>query len=294
MAAVAALSSCSKVDSQPAEIPQKDMCIQLYSIREVIGDSALYADNHETVLAQLAEMGYTDIEAANYGKGRFYGVSPEQFKADLEAAGLNPLSSHATYVLTADELKNHDFTAAMAWWDEAIAAHKAAGMSYIVTPWNAQPKSMDEARTLVDYHNAVGEKVNAAGMKYGYHTHSQEYEKIADTDTVWIEYLVENTKPENMFWQLDTYLASKAGIPTVEYLKKYPGRFTMLHLKDRYELDQSGMVNLRPIFAAADAAGLKDFVVEQEGTDGSHSVMDAAAMNADYLRSADFVKPSYK
>lgn len=289
----AVFTSCG--ETKPAEevLPEKDMCIQLYSIREVIGDSARYADNHEAAFKQLAEMGYKSIETANYGNGKFYGVSPEQLKADLEAAGLRALSAHSTYVLNEQEIAGHDFEAALAWWDQAIADHKAAGMEYIITPWSSMPKSIEEANTLCDYHNAVGEKVAAAGLKYGYHTHSQEFDKIPGTDQVWMEYFIENTKPENMFWQLDTYLAVKAGASPVEFIKKYPGRIPLLHVKDKYELGQSGMVNFEPIFLAAAEAGLKNYVVEQEGTDGSHTIMEGVAMDADYIRRAPFVKAEY-
>ncbi len=289
----AMLTSCGK--STPAEeaLPEKDMCIQLYSLREIIGDSARYADNHEATFKALADMGYKSVETANYVNGKFYGVTPEQLKADLEAAGLRALSAHSTYVLSPEEIANHDFENALAWWDQAIADHKAAGMEYIITPWSSMPQSLEEANTLCDYHNAVGEKAAAAGLKYGYHTHSQEFEKIPGTDDVWMEYFIQNTKPENMFWQLDTYLAVKAGESPVEYIKKYPGRIPLLHVKDKYELGQSGMVNFEPIFLAADEAGLKHYVVEQEGTDGTHSVLDAAGMNAEYLRRAPFVKTQY-
>ena len=238
-------------------------------------------------------MGYKSVETANYVNRKFYGVTPEQFKADCEAAGLIALSSHATRVLTPEEIAAHDFTEAMKWWDDAIADHKVAGMTYIVTPWSSTPNNLEEAQTLCDYHNAIGEKCREAGLKYGYHTHSMEFDKIPGTETVWMDYLVENTAPENMFWQLDTYLAVKAGASPVEYIKKYPGRIVMLHVKDKYELGQSGMVNFEPIFLAAEASGMKNYVVEQEGTDGTHSVVDAAGMNADYLRHADFVKAKY-
>ncbi|MCM1450306.1 MAG: sugar phosphate isomerase/epimerase [Clostridiales bacterium] len=285
-------TSCGQKQAETS-LPDKDIALQLYSIREVIGDSAKYADNHVDALAKLKEMGYTAVEAANYGGGKFYGISPEQFKADCEAAGLTPLSSHTTRGLSEEEISNHDFEAAMAWWDEAIAAHKAAGMTYIVSPWGNEPKTLEEAQTLVDYHNAIGAKCKEAGLKYGYHTHSGEFKKIGDSDKVWIEYLVENTDPENFFWQMDVYWAVMAKASPVEYLKKYPGRFALLHIKDKYELGQSGMVNFEPIFNCADEAGMKAYIVEQEGTDGTHSIMEGVAMNTDYLRGADFVKASY-
>ena len=281
----AALASCTQADKQTqAAEPTDGLALQLYSIREVIGDSAKYADNHETVLKQLADMGYTAVEAANYYGGLFYGVPAEQFKADCEAAGLTPLSSHTTRQLTAEELASHDFTEALKWWDETIEAHKAAGMAYIVTPWSSMPASIEEAKTMADYHNAIGAKCREAGLRYGYHTHAQEYETIPGTDKVWIEYLVENTDPENMFWQLDTYFASMCNVSPVMYIKKYPGRFDLLHIKDINELGQSGLVDLRPIFNAARQSGTKAYIVEQEGTDGTHTIMEGMAMNANYLQ----------
>lgn len=293
-AAVAAgLSACQTDKSAQNTVPEKEMALQLYSIREMIGDSALYADNHEEVFARLRDMGYTAVETANFVDGKFYGVSPEQFKSDCEAAGLEPLSAHSTRQLTADELAGHDLTEALKWWDDAIAAHKAAGMSYIVTPWMAAPASEEEAKTLCDYHNAIGEKCNAAGIRYGYHSHSDEFTTMIG-DKLWIDYMMENIAPENMFWQLDVYLAVKAVQSPVEFIKKYPGRFALLHIKDKHELGQSGMVDLRPIYEAAEKSGLEYAVVEQEGTGGDYPILDGVAMSADYLRKADFVRDSYR
>lgn len=287
------LAGCRQSKPVAETLPEKEMALQLYSIRDVIGDSAKYAENHETLLKELRDMGYTAVEAANYNNGKFYGVTPQQFKVDCEAAGLKPLSSHSTRGLTPEEIAGHNFDEALKWWDEAIAAHKAAGMTYIVTPWGNVPTTLEEAQTLCDYHNAIGAKCNEAGLRYGYHTHSHEFKNIGDTDRMWIEYMMENVAPENMFWQMDVYWAVMAGKSPVEYIKKYPGRFELLHIKDQYELGQSGMVNFEPIFNAAAESGLKNFVVEQEGTDGSHSVMAGVAMNADYLRRADFVRNAY-
>ena len=83
----------------------KDFGVQLYSIRSVIGDSALYAANHEEAFKALAEMGYSYVEAACYNDGKLYGVDPAQYKADLEAAGLKSLSTHVGHALSPEELK---------------------------------------------------------------------------------------------------------------------------------------------------------------------------------------------
>ena len=116
------------------KLPKKEMALQLYSIRDLIGDPQKFANNHAAVFKQLKDMGYTAVEAAYYGDGKFYGLAPEEYKAQCEAAGLKPISSHTTRWLSDEEVKNHDFTEALKWWKQAIAAHKAAGCKYIVTP----------------------------------------------------------------------------------------------------------------------------------------------------------------
>lgn len=273
---------------------KKEMALQLYSIREVIGSPENYAKNHVEVFRKLAAWGYTAVEAASYdqAKGTFYGVSPQQFKADCEAAGLECLSSHATHGLSDEELKNHDFTEALKWWDKAIADHKAAGMSYIVTPGWGVPKTLKEAQTLCDYANAIGRKCAAAGLKYGYHTHSHEYQKVENVR--WIDYMMEHTDPAYYFWQMDTYWCVMGQQSPVQYFKKYPGRCRMLHIKDLYELGQSGMLGFDAIFNAADIAGLEYYVVEMEGTDGTIDIMEGVRRCADFLLKSKFVRKSYR
>ena len=273
---------------------KKQIGLQLYSIREVIGSPAKYAQHHVEVFKKLASWGYTAVEAASYdqGKGTFYGVSPEQFRADCEAAGLECLSSHATRGLNADELKNHDFTEALRWWDKAIADHKAASMKYIVTPGWGVPKTQKEAQTLCDYANAIGQKCRAAGLQYGYHTHSHEYQKVEGTP--WIDFMMQHIDAENMFWQMDTYWCVMGQQSPVQYFKKYPGRFTMLHIKDLYELGESGMVDFNAIFRNATTAGLCDYIVEMEGTDGTIDIMEGVRRCATYLLKNKTVRKSYR
>ena len=275
------------------QIVKKEMALQLYSIREVVGNAETYAKNHEATFKQLKEWGYTAVEAANYDNGKFYGVSPEQYKKDCEAAGLKPISSHATRGLSDEEVANHDFKDAMKWWKQAIKAHKDAGMEYIVTPWANVPKSLDEAKTICDYHNEIGRLCKEAGLKYGYHRHAHEFEKIPGTEQVWYDYFIQNTNPDYMFFQMDVYWANMAKVAPVHYFKKYPGRFKMLHIKDVYELGESGFVGFDGIFNAAKTAGLENYVVEMEGTDGTIDIMEGVRRCADYLYKAHFVRPSY-
>jgi len=273
-----------------ADAKKKEMAFQMYSVRDLIGNPDKYAKNHESTLKELAKMGYTAIEAANYNDGKLYGVTPEQFKADIEAAGMKVLSSHVGHNLNDDELKSGNFNNALKWWEQCINAHKRAGMKYIVNPGVNFPKTIAEAEVICKYLNKVGEMVNAAGMKFGYHNHSHEFNKVEGK--VWYDYMVEHTDADKVFFEMDVYWAVRGQVSPVEYFKKYPGRFTLLHIKDHKEFGESGMVGFDAIFNNAEKAGLKALVVELEGSNRPN-ILDGMKACADYLKAAKFVKPTY-
>lgn len=292
LASLLALGAVSCTGGKQDEKPvAKEIGVQLYSIRDVIGNPEAYARNHEEAFKALAKMGYTSVEAACYSDGKLYGVDPEQYKADLEAAGLKSLSTHIGRNLSDEELASGDFTESMKWWDQAIAAHKAAGCKYVVCPSFAVPQTLAGLKTYCDYFNAIGAKCKENGMLFGYHNHSHEFNKVEDK--VIYDFMLENTNPEYVFFEMDVYWAVMGHAAPVEYFKKYPGRFTMLHIKDYRELGESGMVGFDAIFNNAGLAGMKDFIVEIEAfTKGDWKESMKAC--ADYLLKSDFVKATYE
>ena len=292
LASLLALGAVSCTGGKQDEKPvAKEIGVQLYSIRDVIGNPEAYARNHEEAFKALAQMGYTSVEAACYSDGKLYGVDPEQYKADLEAAGLKSLSTHIGRNLSDEELASGDFTESMKWWDQAIAAHKAAGCKYVVCPSFAVPQTLAGLKTYCDYFNAIGAKCKENGMLFGYHNHSHEFNKVEDK--VIYDFMLENTNPESVFFEMDVYWAVMGHAAPVKYFKKYPGRFTMLHIKDYRELGESGMVGFDAIFNNAGLAGMKDFIVEIEAfTKGDWKESMKAC--ADYLLKSDFVKATYE
>lgn len=292
LASLLALGAVSCTGGKQDEKPvAKEIGVQLYSIRDVIGNPEAYARNHEEAFKALAQMGYTSVEAACYSDGKLYGVDPEQYKADLEAAGLKSLSTHIGRNLSDEELASGDFTESMKWWDQAIAAHKAAGCKYVVCPSFAVPQTLAGLKTYCDYFNAIGAKCKENGMLFGYHNHSHEFNKVEDK--VIYDFMLENTNPDSVFFEMDVYWAVMGHAAPVEYFKKYPGRFTMLHIKDYRELGESGMVGFDAIFNNAGLAGMKDFIVEIEAfTKGDWKESIKAC--ADYLLKSDFVKATYE
>jgi sugar phosphate isomerase/epimerase len=243
------VSSCGK----PAV--EKNVGIQLYSVRD-----DMKADPEKTVMA-VGKMGYKFVEAAGYGDGKFYGMTPSDFKALVEKSGMQFLGSHCGQPLP--DSAHWDST--MIWWDKAIAAHKEGGVKWIVQPFMGHQAftSLDTLKKYCDYFNAIGEKCNAAGIRFGYHNHDKEFGQI---DGVAIyDFMLQNTDPVKVMFQLDLYWITIGKGDALTYFEKYPGRFELYHVKDELELGGAEtMMNFEPFFAAADKAGMKNYVIEVE------------------------------
>ena len=282
--AMVAIPSCAPKEAAPVK---KDMCVQMYSARSILNH-----DNYADILKEIAAMGYTAVEAANYDgdNGLIYGDTPEVFKQKVEAAGMKVLSAHVSRGLSREELDSGDLTAALAWWDKCIEVHKKAGMEYIVTPWMGLQETLKDLQVYCDYLNEVGRRCKAAGIKYGYHNHAYEFEKVEDQ--VMYDYMLQHTDPELVFFQMDVYWAVIGKASPVDYFKRYPGRFKMLHIKDEWEVGQSGMVGFDAIFKNAELAGLENFVVEIERY-SYEDIRKSFVESADYLLNAPFVKATY-
>lgn len=284
----------NSVSAQEKDNQKKDIAIQLYSVRDRIGSFNTTTDNYRVdytvILKELAQMGYTGVEAAGYTDGNFYGRSPEQFKKDVEGSGLKVLSSHLNKPLTDEELSSGNYSESLKWWDKCIADHKSAGMTYIVMPWLSVPKSVKDLQTYCEYFNEVGKRCRQNGMYFGYHNHTQEFEKV-EGRVIMYDYMIENTNPEYVFFEMDVYWTVMGRNSPVDYFKKYPGRFKVLHIKDHREIGQSGMVGFDAIFNNAETAGVKNIVVEMEGA--TTTIEEGLKISVDYLRQAPFVKMSY-
>lgn len=273
-----------KENTETSERVKKDIYIQLWSVREDI------KEDFKGTISKLAEMGYTGVEAAGYADGKFYGLSPEEFKKEVDATGMHAFSSHAAKALNEDIAKTN-WTEMWDWWDTAIEAHKAAGIKYIVMPWMPTPKTLADLQSYCDYYNQIGEKCNAAGLKFGYHNHNFEFQKIEDD--MMYDYLLQNTDPEKVFFEMDLYWVMRGGQSQVDYFHKYPGRFKILHVKDNKELGQSGMMGFDAIFKPenTDAAGVQYLVVEVENY--NFEPLESVKRSLEYLLEDPQVKASY-
>jgi len=149
-------------------------------------------------------------------------------------------------------------------------------------------KNLEALKKTCEYFNAIGEKCNAAGIRFGYHNHNKEFTKITDADDLVYDYMVKNTDPKKVTFELDVYWIYKGGQNAVAYFNKYPKRFELLHIKDEKEIGASGLIDFKPIYDNRAKAGTKVCFVEVERYDFEPFV--SVQKSFDFLNNASYVK----
>ncbi len=249
--------------------------LQLYSVRELL------PKDYAGTLKKVAALGYTEVEAAG-----FYQHPADEVKADLQAARLRCVSGH----YPSSELH--------ARLDEILAFHTVIGAEYIIcsSPGHKDAAAkgaltIDDWRWNADEFNSFGKKVKAAGMRFGYHNHVAEFEKL--DGVVPYDELLQHTDPALVTMEMDCGWVVVGGGDPVAYLKKFPTRISMLHVKDfkpkeageehpkAAELGR-GTIDYRPIFAATAKGQIKHCFVEQEAF--NLSPMESLKVDADYMK----------
>jgi sugar phosphate isomerase/epimerase len=257
---------------------KKNIGLQLYSIRDSIRRDIPAA------LDKVSKMGYTFVEPAGYGDGKFYGMEPAAFKTLCEANGLLLLSSHTGQALP----DSANMAKTMTWWDACIDAHVAAGVKFLVQPFmgGSAYRSLDTLKLYCEYFNQIGEKCNAKGIRFGYHNHNKEFSTKLEDQTIY-DVMLTNTDPAKVMFEMDLYWVVAGGANPVDYFNKYPGRFELWHIKDKAELGASGLMDFAAIWANAAKSGMQYGIVEVE--EYNFDEFTSCRMSADFLNKAAFV-----
>lgn len=278
------LGSCqnSSTTTSPTIPDHQPWGVQMYTLRTMIGSPELYEQNHTRVIDSLTAYGFSEAELYGYEDGKIFGIPAEQFVNDLRQAGITPVSSHVQYALTPEEVETGDFSGKLAWWQETIAQHKAIGLSTIVYVWYAFPSSLKELQRIAEYLDWAGALCREQGVRLGYHNHDHELRKVEGQE-VMLDYLIEHTRPENVFIEMDVFWTVVGNASPVAYFERYPGRFKILHIKDQYEIGQSGMVGFDAIFRNISKSGAEHCIVEQETTE-REDMLESLRISMGYLR----------
>ncbi len=270
---------------------EKDLLVglQLYGVRNEM------ARDFKGTLQKVKDLGYDGVEFAG-----LFGNTAEQVKAMCTEIGLIPISAH---VPLADMLADID---------KVIADYKTIGCEYIVVPYVTEERRPggEFFMQMIDEIRSIGEKAKAAGLTLLYHNHDFEFRKLENGE-YGLDYLYNSIPAELLQTELDECWVKYAGLDPVEYLRKYAGRSPVVHLKDYYaegkqegdpyaligieeEEKQNTAFEFRPLgygvqdvaalVKAAEEAGSKWLIVEQDQPSMNKTPMECAEMSIEYLK----------
>ncbi len=191
------------------QLQAQEVALQLYSLRnEMKVDPVKY---HQLI----SEWGISALEG-----GGGYGMSDFEYAKLLDENNLRIIGVGADY----DQLTK-DLTPII---DQA----KKYGAKYATCYWIPHkdgPISMEEIKIATALFNAVGEELQKKGITFLYHPHGYEFAK--DGKGLALDYMLKNAK--NFGFNLDVFWVKMGGGDPLKIMKKYPGKFPVLHLKDR-------------------------------------------------------------
>jgi sugar phosphate isomerase/epimerase len=256
----------------------------LYTVRTEMGKDP------KATLKEVADLGYKFIEAVDYKDGKFYGMTPDEFKTYTKSLGLKPISVHMGS-MTLDNA------------DKLVADVKAAGFKYFIAPvppmgmfkYDAKAKKLGMEGTmekLADILNTIAHKAKAAGLEFLYHNHDFEFQANND-GVVPIDYLLEKLDPKYVNFQMDLYWVTKAGADPVAYFQKYPGRFKIWHVKDmdtqgRFAPVGKGTIDFARILKNKKLSGMKYYIVEQDQVFDGMQPLEALKLSKEGLTKFGF------
>jgi len=265
--------------------------IQLWSVRDF-----MYKDSKATLKA-LSEYGYNSIESFQGEQGVFWGMSPKEYHTFLSDHNLKALSAHCDSNYALDPKKRDEFKKLV---DDAAEI----GMKYLVNPWLGNLKTVDDFKKVTDGFNELGEICDKNGIQYCYHNHAYSFVEV---DGVYPQdIMMKGTEGGPVGFEMDIYWVVAASQDPEEWLKKYPNRFVLSHVKDRYKEERLmqikeedgtekyadingscvlgvGQIDFHKVLKTAKENGMKKYFVEHERYDDMTS-MEAVEKDAAYMK----------
>lgn len=239
--------------------------------------------NPAASLDSIRALGITDLEA-----GVFAGKTAAESRKMLDERGMRCSSTGGSYdaLLDPDKLREIGRNA------------KILGAEYIMLAWimKKPPFTLDDAKAAVTNFNRIGKQLkDEFGLTFCYHNHGYEFAKYEDGTL--FDYIVKNTDPQYVSFELDLLWAAFPGQKPEELLTKYGNRFKLMHLKDLrkgvpgnlsggtpVENDVAlgtGAIDMPAVLKAAKKAGIRHYYIEDESPSFATQVPQSMA----YLKS---------
>lgn len=264
--------------------------LQMYTVRD------RYPADYPGTLKAIAAIGYGAVQPT----GSYAGHGPDAVRRMLDE---NRLVAAATHVSPPDGPQfeptlegyariGHRYTTIR------MAAPRVAGAP---AP-ELQALAREAVQRMAARLNEAGRISRKHGIKVMYHNHAEEFQTLTDSHLRAYDVLIAETDPDLVAMEIDIGWAVAGGADPLKLFEEHPGRFEVWHVKDMADLKSlagippirrnplarivpmgQGEIDYRPIFEAADRAGMKHFYVEQDSAPASGDSMARAAESYRFL-----------
>ncbi len=250
----------------------QEVGLQLYSLRNQ------FAEDVPGTLKTINEWGITKIEG-----GGTYGLPMEEYQKMLADNKLEMVSVGASF----EELEKDP--------QKVVDNAKAFGAKYVMCAWVPHEDNtwgLEETKHATKVFNQAGKLLKENGLVLAYHPHGYEFRPWEDGTL--FDYMVQNSV--DFTFELDVYWAYHGGADPLALMKKYPTKFTLMHLKDLQHgvkgndtghedvetnvvLGQ-GQIDIAGTVAEAEKLGIEYMFIEDE----SSSVVEQVPQSLSFLK----------
>jgi sugar phosphate isomerase/epimerase len=230
-------------------------------------------DDWRGSLRRMAECGYSELEGGSRGE------SPAEFLRFLNEISLKLVASGVKLTRTQPP----------GWLDQVAALQASYAVCYWPWFYPLERLTLDQLSEIADRLNAGGEQCRRAGLKMAVHNHDRDFALLEGRPI--FDRLIELTDARLVAVQLDLYWIIKAGFDPVDYFRRHPGRFELLHVKDMgpppargFAAVGAGTIDFGRIFAQSTLAGVKHYIVELEQEAATTPNLTASCRHLQQLR----------
>lgn len=235
--------------------------LQLWSLREDM------ARNPQATVKAVAELGYRTVEGYGFENGRIYNLPLSDFVKMLRDAGLSMTSVHRSFAV-----KDYDPVGKSLTYDarQDLDLAAAAGLQYLVWAWVNDHYRADFP-LLMQACGTIGKQAERAGLHFAYHNHDYEFALRGPDQRLMLEWLLTEVDPAAMDFEMDLYWVAYAGQQPLDWIRRYPGRWKLCHVKDLARNEQretapvgDGLIDFSAIFREREKAGFQQYFIELE------------------------------
>jgi sugar phosphate isomerase/epimerase len=244
-----------------------DIALMMYSLHTLTEKDFL------GTLPKAAEVGYRDIQLTGV-----FNTEASVLKAALDANGLTARSAHQRFASLQED------------FDKWVKYYHTIGCTSLMTvgvPEEYRKDADSWKRAAADI-NTMGKKLKAEGFRFGYQNHDFELAPLGDRNA--LEILIEETDPDLFFIELEAYWLFYCDVDPAAFVRRYPGRFDIIHIKDMKEPHSkdntelgTGVIDLPSLVKACKSVGgTKIFAVKQENY--TMPPLESVKISLEYLK----------